>query len=207
MLMPSCLRADASQIGARDHRDLRAQRMCGIFAAMTRRGLSSERRDAALKRLEHRGPDGSGVWTSRDGQWTLGHTRLSIIGLNNGSQPMTSPCGAVHLVVNGEFYGYREIRERLRGIGYRFATESDSEIALHLYAERGMQAATLLRGEFAMVIADERQRAMFGARVRGVDFSAGCSKPVLNSSKPRSIRGSVPRTPRTSTTPSPRRRR
>ena len=88
--------------------------MCGIFAAITRHGLASDRCDAALKLLEHRGPDGTGIWTSRDGQWTLGHTRLSIIGLRNGSQPMTSPDGAVHLVVNGEFYGYREIRERLR---------------------------------------------------------------------------------------------
>ena len=85
--------------------------MCGIFAAMTRHGLSTERRDTALKLLEHRGPDGTGIWTSRDGQWTLGHTRLSIIGLRNGSQPMTSPDGAVHVVVNGEFYGYREFRE------------------------------------------------------------------------------------------------
>ena len=68
--------------------------MCGIFAAMTRHGLSSERRDAALKLLEHRGPDGSGTSTSRDGQWTLGHTRLSIIGLDNGTQPMTSPDGS-----------------------------------------------------------------------------------------------------------------
>ncbi|MGY4647991.1 asparagine synthase (glutamine-hydrolyzing) [Mycobacterium sp. URHB0021] len=140
--------------------------MCGIFAAMTHRGLSTDRSDAALKRLEHRGPDGSGIWTSRDGQWTLGHTRLSIIGLNNGSQPLTSPDGTVHLVVNGEFYGYREIRERLRADGYRFFTDSDSEIALHLYQERGMQAATLLRGEFAVVIADERQRAMIAIRDR-----------------------------------------
>jgi asparagine synthase (glutamine-hydrolysing) len=133
---------------------------------MTRHGLSSDRCDAALKLLEHRGPDGTGIWTSRDGQWTLGHTRLSIIGLRNGSQPMTSPDGAVHVVVNGEFYGYRELRKRLRASGYRFSTESDSEIALHLYRERGMQAATLLRGEFAMVIADERQRAMIAVRDR-----------------------------------------
>src|ERR1700755_3589398 len=140
--------------------------MCGIFATMTRNGLSTERRDTALKLLEHRGPDGTGIWTSRDGQWTLGHTRLAIIGLNNGRQPMTRPDGAVDLVVNGEFYGYREIRERLRTNGYRFSTESDSEIALHLYQERGMQAATLLRGEFAVVITDERQRAMFAIRDR-----------------------------------------
>ena len=140
--------------------------MCGIFAAMTRRGLMPERRDAALRSLQHRGPDGSGSWTSRDGRWTLGHTRLSIIGLNNGDQPMISPDGAVHLVVNGEFYGYREIRDRLRASGYRFSTESDSEIALHLYDERGMQAASELRGEFAVVIADERQQVMIAIRDR-----------------------------------------
>jgi asparagine synthase (glutamine-hydrolysing) len=140
--------------------------MCGIFAAMTRRGLMPERRAAALRSLRHRGPDGSGSWTSRDGRWTLGHTRLSIIGLNNGEQPMTSPDGAVHLVVNGEFYGYREIRDRLRASGYRFSTESDSEIALHLYDERGMQAASELRGEFAVIIADERRQAMIAIRDR-----------------------------------------
>ena len=140
--------------------------MCGIFAAMTRRALALERRDAALKALFHRGPDGFGSWTSHDAQWTLGHTRLSIIGLDNGDQPMTSPDGTVHMVVNGEFYGYREIRERLRASGCRFATDSDSEIALHLYQERGMQCATELRGEFAVVIADERQRVMIAIRDR-----------------------------------------
>jgi len=140
--------------------------MCGIFAAMTQRGLAPERRDAALKSLFHRGPDGNGSWTSSDRLWTLGHTRLSIIGLNNGSQPMTSPDGAVHLVVNGEFYGYREIRDRLRASGLSFATESDSEIALHLYQERGMQMPAELRGEFAIVIANERQRTMIGIRDR-----------------------------------------
>ncbi|MBB3604177.1 asparagine synthase (glutamine-hydrolyzing) [Mycolicibacterium sp. BK556] len=140
--------------------------MCGIFATMTRQGLAPDRRDAALKLLEHRGPDGTGTWTSHDGRWTLGHTRLSIIGLNNGTQPMTSPDGAVHMVVNGEFYGYREIRERLRANGYRFTTDSDSEIALHLYHELGMEAPQHLRGEFAVIIADERQRAMFAIRDR-----------------------------------------
>jgi asparagine synthase (glutamine-hydrolysing) len=133
---------------------------------MTRHGVTSDQSDQALKRMEHRGPDGTGLWTSRDGRWTLGHTRLSIIGLRNGSQPMTSPDGAVHVVVNGEFYGYRSLRERLRSDGYRFATDSDSEIALHLYQQQGMQAATHLRGEFAVVIADERRRAMFAIRDR-----------------------------------------
>jgi asparagine synthase (glutamine-hydrolysing) len=77
--------------------------MCGIFAAMTQNGLAPERREAAINALYHRGPDGSDSWTSNDGRWVLGHTRLSIIGLNNGEQPMTSPDGAIHSVVNGEF--------------------------------------------------------------------------------------------------------
>lgn len=140
--------------------------MCGIFAAMTRNGLAPERREAAIKSLYHRGPDGSNSWTSNDGRWVLGHTRLSIIGLNNGDQPMTSPDGAIHLIVNGEFYGYQEIREKLQASGYQFKTDSDSEIALHLYHERGMQVATELRGEFAVVIADERKQIMIAIRDR-----------------------------------------
>ena len=127
--------------------------MCGIFAAMTRKGISPDRIERALSSLDHRGPDGHGTWVSNDRRWTLGHTRLSIIGLNNGEQPMSSPDGKVHTVVNGEFYGYREIREALRRNGCQFATDSDSEIALHLYQQRGMQVATELRGEFAVIIA------------------------------------------------------
>jgi asparagine synthase (glutamine-hydrolysing) len=140
--------------------------MCGIFAAMTRQGISSQRINRALSALDHRGPDGHGTWVSDDQRWTLGHTRLSIIGLNNGEQPMSSPDGKVHTVVNGEFYGYREIREGLRNKGCQFATDSDSEIALHLYQQRGMQVATDLRGEFAVIIADEREGAMIAIRDR-----------------------------------------
>jgi asparagine synthase (glutamine-hydrolysing) len=140
--------------------------MCGIFAALTHRALAPERSKAAFRALKHRGPDGGDVWTSSDQRWTLGHSRLSIIGLANGNQPMSSPDGKIHLVVNGEFYGYRSIREQLRKAGYRFSTESDSEIALHLYHQRGMQAFSHLRGEFAAVIADERERVMIAIRDR-----------------------------------------
>ena len=140
--------------------------MCGIFAAMTRKGVPAHRVDRALSALHHRGPDGRGTWTSNDQRLILGHTRLSIIGLNNGEQPMTSPDGFVHGVVNGEFYGYREIRERLRRSGCQFSTDSDSEIALHLYQQRGMQAASELRGEFAVILADEREQVMIAIRDR-----------------------------------------
>jgi asparagine synthase (glutamine-hydrolysing) len=140
--------------------------MCGIFAAATRRDIGAERVNAALKVLHHRGPDGTGTWISNDRRWTLGHTRLSIIGLTNGDQPLTSADNTVHMVVNGEFYGYRAIRDRLRVAGCKFTTESDSEIALHLYQQRGMQAMQQLRGEFAIVIADERERVMIAVRDR-----------------------------------------
>jgi asparagine synthase (glutamine-hydrolysing) len=140
--------------------------MCGIFAAMTKNRLPSKQVDAALASLHHRGPDGADSWTSGDGCRMLGHTRLSIIGVNNGAQPMSSPDGAVQIVVNGEFYGYQNIRSKLRANGYQFSTDSDSEIALHLYHERGMQVASELRGEFALIIADEREKILIGIRDR-----------------------------------------
>ena len=140
--------------------------MCGILAALTRRPIDDDRIRLALDRLEHRGPDGSGAWTSDDGRFTLGHTRLSIIGLDNGEQPLHSADGEVHAVVNGEFYGYRAIREQLRAEGALFATDSDSEIALHLYRKLGTHAASRLRGEFAVVLADLRRDALIAIRDR-----------------------------------------
>ena len=140
--------------------------MCGIFAAMTRKEVPSKRVARALESLDHRGPDGNGTWRSDDRGWLLGHTRLSIIGLGNGEQPMSSADGRVHTVVNGEFYGYREIRDRLREEGHQFTSESDSEIALHLYQQKGPHAATELRGEFAVIVADERENSMIAIRDR-----------------------------------------
>jgi asparagine synthase (glutamine-hydrolysing) len=107
-----------------------------------------------------------GKWISSDGRWFLGHTRLSIIGLDNGDQPISDPSGDVQLVVNGEFYGYKAIREQLRAEGCVFKTSSDSEIALHLYLREGMNLGRHLRGEFAAVIADRRNGAMLAIRDR-----------------------------------------
>jgi asparagine synthase (glutamine-hydrolysing) len=133
---------------------------------MTANGIVPGRIERALAILNHRGPDSRGRWISDDQRRALGHTRLSVIGLDNGEQPMTSPEGKLHAVVNGEFYGYREIRERLRAEGCQFKTDSDSEIALHLYRRRGMQATSELRGEFAAIIADERDNTVVAIRDR-----------------------------------------
>lgn len=140
--------------------------MCGLIGGMVRRRVDPARVQDALNSLDHRGPDGQGRWTSQDGRAFLGHTRLSIIGLDNGGQPISNAGGDVHIVVNGEFYGYRAIRKELRAQGSVFATDSDSEIALHLYLQRGLRATEALRGEFAVLIADERRNMMIAIRDR-----------------------------------------
>lgn len=141
--------------------------MCGLIAAqLARAWLSEERLETALASISHRGPDGSANWFSQNRKTALGHVRLSIIGLNNGAQPLSHARGDLNAVVNGEFYGYRAIREQLREQGYRFSTESDSEIALHLYDQHGLAFTQHLRGEFALVIADRRSGELIAVRDR-----------------------------------------
>ncbi len=140
--------------------------MCGFVAGLFQQSADPHLLAESVASLHHRGPDARGQWISGDGRWAMGHARLSIIGLNNGAQPMTDASGNVRLVVNGEFYGYQEIRQQLRAQGYRFVTDSDSEIALHLYLREGSGAFQHLRGEFAGVIADRRNRVMIAFRDR-----------------------------------------
>ncbi|PHR51263.1 MAG: asparagine synthase (glutamine-hydrolyzing) [Robiginitomaculum sp.] len=141
--------------------------MCGLIAAqLSRPWLQQERLETALETIIHRGPDGRASWFSEDRLSVMGHVRLSIIGLNNGDQPLSHDRGDLHAVVNGEFYGYKGIREKLREQGYRFMTESDSEIALHLYDEYGLGFVDHLRGEYALVLADRRSGEMIAVRDR-----------------------------------------
>jgi asparagine synthase (glutamine-hydrolysing) len=141
--------------------------MCGLVAAQLRRpSLERSQLVAALDAIHHRGPDQRATWFSRDRRTALGHVRLSIIGLGNGEQPIADASGDLRCIVNGEFYGYRAQREQLRAEGRKFSTDSDSEIALHLYDKLGCDFVHELRGEFALVIADERRRCLIAARDR-----------------------------------------
>ena len=141
--------------------------MCGITAIYSRREpVSPDALARATKRLYHRGPDGQRQWISRDGLVGLGHARLSIIDLATGDQPIASEDNRTHIVANGEFYGYEAIQSDLESRGHRLRTRSDSEIALHLYEEIGVQCVHQLRGEFAFVIWDEKQQTLFAARDR-----------------------------------------
>jgi len=114
--------------------------------------------------IHHRGPDEWGMWV--DGQVGIGMKRLRIIDLAGGHQPMPSYDGAIRIVFNGEIYNYRELRIDLEKKGYRFATNSDTESILHLYAEYGKECVTHLRGMFAFAIWDATNKRLFMARDR-----------------------------------------
>ena len=141
--------------------------MCGIVALYSRREpISPATLERATKRLYHRGPDGQRQWISRDGRVGIGHARLSIIDLATGDQPIASEDGRSHIVANGEFYEYEAIQRELESRGHHLRTRSDSEIALHLYEEVGVHCVHRLRGEFALILWDEKQQTLFAARDR-----------------------------------------
>lgn len=141
--------------------------MCGLVAIFSRgEPVSAEPLERGLSRLHHRGPDGSAVWVAAHGRVGLGHARLSIIDLDGGAQPIASEEGDLRIAVNGEFYDFERERAQLECRGHRFRTRSDSEIALHLFQDRGLRSVAQLRGEFAFVLWDEARRRLVACRDR-----------------------------------------
>jgi len=131
--------------------------MCGIVGSWSVNGVGDAERQGlarGLKTLEHRGPDGHGTHIDEAVGLAMGHTRLSIIDLKTGEQPLCAKSGGVVLTVNGEFYDYKPTRADLSTRGRRFSTKSDSEIALHLYLMHGIDFVEHLRGEFAFALYD-----------------------------------------------------
>ncbi|WDE06072.1 asparagine synthase (glutamine-hydrolyzing) [Thalassomonas viridans] len=143
--------------------------MCG-FIGVYRTDNTSVIHQAALAdsldEINHRGPDEKNIWMDDKGRAALGHTRLSIIGLDNGLQPISAEGGQLQIVVNGEFYDFEKIRAELQQKGYVFSTSSDSEIALHLYREYGIPGLERLRGEFSLVLYNGHQNTMILMRDR-----------------------------------------
>jgi len=141
--------------------------MCGIAAIFSRNTpVSPATIERATKSLYHRGPDGQRHWMSADGRVAFGHARLSIIDLATGDQPIASEDEQTRIIVNGEFYGFEAIQKELQRDGHRLRTRSDSEIALHLYEDLGLHCVHRLRGEFAMVLWDQRNRTLVAVRDR-----------------------------------------
>ena len=120
--------------------------------------------DSMCARLEHRGPDSRGI--HRAGSTGLGIQRLRVIDLETGDQPVYNEDRTVAVVLNGEIYNFRELREDLRARGHRFATSGDTEAIVHLYEEEGPDCVRALHGMFALAIWDERRRTLLLARDR-----------------------------------------
>ncbi len=141
--------------------------MCGIVAMFSRTApVLAETIQRATKTLRHRGPDGQRYWLSPEARVALGHARLSIIDLTTGDQPIANEDETLHIIVNGELYGYEAMQKELEHRGHHLRTRSDSEIVLHLYEELGVECLARLRGEFAIVLWDNVKRKLFAARDR-----------------------------------------
>lgn len=141
--------------------------MCGIcgFYSLTR-GMSATFLEAATRSLAHRGPDGSAVWTHSDQIAGFGHTRLAIIDLETGQQPMHSPDGRFVVVFNGEIYNFLDLRGELESLGHSFRTRSDTEVLLNAYRQWGTGCLVRFNGMFAFAIFDTEKRSLFLARDR-----------------------------------------
>jgi asparagine synthase (glutamine-hydrolysing) len=141
--------------------------MCGIAGIYHfKTGISVDQH--LLKRmcdvLRHRGPDGEGVYLN--GGVGLGHRRLSIIDLDTGQQPMSNEDETIWIVFNGEIFNYIELASDLRSRGHQFRSQSDTEVILHLYEERGPDCLEDLLGMFAFALWDSPRKRLFVARDR-----------------------------------------
>lgn len=141
--------------------------MCGISAVF--RYTSIEVNDIINlskmnSEMSYRGPDDSGVWNNN--KCGLAHNRLSIIGIENGKQPIFNENRNLIIVCNGEIYNYVELKNTLIALGHVFKTDSDTEVILHLYEEYGEKCLGYLRGMFAFCLWDSVKEQLFVARDR-----------------------------------------
>jgi len=141
--------------------------MCGI-AGIVHWGDcpdADERVEQMVAAMRHRGPDDQNIWGSA---WCmLGHTRLSILDLTGGMQPMANEDGKVVVVYNGEIYNHRELRRELEQLGHVFkSNHSDTEILVHGYESWGENIMVRLNGMFAFAIWDQHLQSLFLGRDR-----------------------------------------
>ena len=141
--------------------------MCGIVGGV---GFSPEfiietqTLEAMCQTIRHRGPDDQGIFVR--GRVGLGARRLSIIDLNTGHQPISNEDGTVWVVLNGEIYNYRELRQAIEKRGHHLTTHTDTEVIVHLYEDDGAACVKKLRGMFAFAVWDARRQALLLARDR-----------------------------------------
>jgi asparagine synthase (glutamine-hydrolysing) len=140
--------------------------MCGIAGIVKKTGAVVERPllQRMISMVNHRGPDAVGFHFS--GSMGFAHARLSIIDLEGGHQPMHNEDKTVWITFNGEIFNYVELREDLIKKGHRFQTQSDTEVIVHLYEEKGEECVHDLNGQWAFAIWDSRRERLFLSRDR-----------------------------------------
>jgi len=139
--------------------------MCGICGIL---GFDDE---PLIRRMTdivaHRGPDDSGIYFSEEDKVGFGHRRLSIIDLSNaGHQPMSNSDKTIWITFNGEIFNFQDIRKELEAKGYRFRSNSDTEVIIYAYQEWGIGCLDKLNGQFAFGIWDAMKKQLFLARDR-----------------------------------------
>ena len=148
--------------------------MCGIAGVVARGGTPLAREaqyhvERMVARLRHRGPDSSGFWVAPTGRCVVGHTRLAVIDLETGGQPILNETGSIATVVDGVIYNYESLRSRLKDRGHVFRSAGDSEVVVHAYEEWGVDLVEHLRGQFAFAVwDDEAGRLMLGRDRMGI---------------------------------------
>lgn len=139
--------------------------MCGIATIVANgKPIDSAAIGRMVAALRHRGPDEQAQQELPGCH--LGHTRLSIIDLEGGHQPMSDPEGRYWIVFNGEIYNYRELRVELAREGWTFRTSSDTEVLLRAYQAWGADVVRRINGQFAFAIWDNQSGELFAARDR-----------------------------------------
>ncbi len=141
--------------------------MCGIaglFHLETPKPVDPARICQMIDAMEHRGPDGSGIWTAPG--VGLGHRRLSIIDVAGSPQPMASADDLLTIIFNGEIYNFQDIRKELQELGHHFRTQGDTEVILLGYRQWGVDVLSRLNGMFAFALHDARDKSLFLARDR-----------------------------------------
>jgi asparagine synthase (glutamine-hydrolysing) len=144
--------------------------MCGIYGIFDPHEPLGDRwlawAQCAQGLLAHRGPDGHRERLFLDNRCLLGHNRLAIIDLEGGAQPLANEDQSVWVVCNGEIYNYVELRKTLIAAGHHFRTQSDCEVLVHLFEDKGKDLLNDLEGMFAFALFDARRGELFLARDR-----------------------------------------
>ena len=150
--------------------------MCGICGKISLDGkpVEEDLLEAMCRSFSYRGPDDQGIYTANsktdDGRSLsvgLGHRRLAIIDLSQaGHQPMSNEDGTIWITYNGEVYNFQELRSELKHKGHTFKSDTDTEVILHLYEEKGIHAVDYMNGMFAFAIWDENASRLWVCRDR-----------------------------------------